>query len=143
MIIVCDACGKKNRIPSKYLHSKGKCGSCGERLGPQSTPIDIKSVAEFDDIVQSSKVPVLVDFWAPWCGPCRTAAPFVKATAAKRAGKALVLKVDTDQLPELGARYNVRGIPNFVVLSAGGKLAHQKAGLVNGATMEKWLDAAR
>lgn len=133
----CRACGRANRIPLSHLADKGRCGACRGELPPLDEPLQVDEPT-FDAIVASASVPILVDFWAAWCGPCRAAAPHVERVAQRTAGRALVLKVDTDQHPQLGARFGVQGIPNFVVISRG-EVVRQQAGLVDARVLESWL----
>jgi thioredoxin 2 len=139
-IRTCKTCGQKNRLAANHLADTGRCGACKNPLPPLDEPLQVDATV-FDEIIQSSRVPVLVDFWADWCGPCKAAAPEVAQTAKEMAGHAVVLKVDTDQNQHLAARYNVRGIPNFAVFHAG-KLIRQQAGVVGHEVMESWLKSA-
>ena len=140
MIRTCGRCGSRNRVPAARLADQGRCGACRESLPPPAEPLDVDA-ASFAEVVSGARVPVLVDFWAAWCGPCKAAAPEVARVAAGVSGRALVLKVDTDRQTELAQRYNIRSIPNFMVFRNGAPIS-QHAGLADHRQMQAWLEQA-
>jgi thioredoxin 2 len=119
MVVRCPSCEADNRIPLDKLDKTAKCGRCKQVLPAPSDPIELSSEAEFDTLVSQACRPVLVDFWAAWCGPCRMLAPELARLAASRAGRVLVAKVDTESLPGVAARFGIRSIPTVVRFDQG------------------------
>lgn len=138
MLRTCSACGATNRVPAKHLADTGRCGTCKTELPPLAAPVEVNAEA-FKDVIQNARVPVLVDFWADWCGPCKMAAPEVAALAKEMASQLIVLKVDTEQEQSLAAQYRIQSIPNFMVFRKG-KPVQQRAGLMPRAQMRSWIE---
>jgi len=115
----CPSCGKTNRLRYSALDRAIRCGSCRQMLSPPSEPIEAPDAAAFDALVGQTSLPVVVDFWAPWCGPCRMMAPELESVARTAAGAALVVKVNTDELPDLGERFRIRSIPTLAFFRNG------------------------
>ena len=119
LIRACPSCGQKNRLAYERLDSEVRCATCKQPLVLASEPLAIASSADFDRLVAKSSLPVLVDYWAPWCGPCRMVTPELEKVAARNAGRVIVVKVNTDELPDLGQRFGIRSIPTLAVFSGG------------------------
>ncbi len=134
--IVCPHCGAVNRVPAARPAAEAKCGVCHK---PLFAGHPAAATAEsFAKHIGRNDVPVVVDFWAEWCGPCKLMAPAYERVAAEMEPNLRFLKVDTEQEPELAARYGIRGIPTLMVFRKGEVVA-QRAGAVDAGTLRSWL----
>ncbi|MEA2247008.1 MAG: thioredoxin 2 [Solirubrobacteraceae bacterium] len=132
-IVTCPNCGKKNRVASAQ-EGIPRCGNCHNAL-----PWVVDSDAEGFDRDINATLPVLVDFWAPWCGPCRMVSPVVERLATELAGRLKVVKLNVDEAPEISARYQVQGIP-LLVLHRDGREIDRLVGAVGEPQLRGWLD---
>jgi thioredoxin 2 len=135
----CPHCGQTNRLPYVRLGRETRCGRCHQPLPHADGPVVVESAAVFDALVASSTLPVVVDFWAQWCGPCRAMAPEFERVAATTAGAWLVAKVDTDRVAELSERYRIRSIPTLIVFR-GGAEAGRTSGAMPAAEIQRFMD---
>ena len=141
LIVACSACGKKNRLAYETLGGAVRCGQCKQPLPPPGEPIDLHSATDFDRVVSKASIPVVVDYWAPWCGPCRMVAPEIQKVAARQAGRMIVVKVNTDELSDLGQRFNIRSIPTLAVFANGSEVA-RISGARSASDIEAWVQQA-
>lgn len=119
MEVACASCSARNRVPAVRLRDKAKCAQCKAALLPLTHPVSIANAQDFEELVRDSALPVLVDFWAAWCGPCRMVAPEMEKLARERGERVLVAKVDTEALPTIAQRFNIRSIPTMILFRDG------------------------
>lgn len=137
--LACPSCGKLNRIDLNRASLIPKCGSCGAAIPVgKSVPIDDRTM---EKVVTGTEVPVLVDFYADWCGPCKVMAPQIEEVARAHSGRAVVAKLDTDRSPQMAARFGIRGIPTLIVFRNGKEVARE-VGAVPRAALESLLQRA-
>jgi thioredoxin 2 len=141
LIVTCPACNTLNRAPREKLAvgSGGKCGKCGSPLFG-GHPVTLNATS-FEPHAVKSDIPLLIDFWAPWCGPCKTMAPQFEKAASQLEPIVRLAKVNTDEEQELAGRFNIRGIPTMILLKHGKEIARQ-SGVMNAAGIESWVKQA-
>ena len=133
--IACPACLAQNRVPAARLAEDPKCGKCGARL-LDGAPAELRE-DQFEAFVQRTELPVLADFWAPWCGPCRAMAPHFTRAAHELKDRVRLVKVNTEEAPGLARRYGIRAIPTLV-LFRGGAEVKRASGAMDAAALARW-----
>jgi thioredoxin 2 len=136
MIVVCDNCGKKNRVPPA-AEGTPQCGNCHAALAWIADGHD----SDFGDIAEQSRLPVLVDLWAPWCGPCHMVSPALERLAHAFAGRLKLVKVNVEEAPELSRRFDARSIPTLLLLHHG-QVVDRQIGAAPEAALRSWLEQA-
>ncbi len=141
IVVDCPSCGQKNRLAYTRLDDAVRCGKCKQPIAAPNAPLEIAASSDFDRLIGQASIPVVVDYWAPWCGPCRMVAPELQKVAARQAGRMLVVKVNTDVLSDLGERFGIRSIPTLAVF-AGGREVARTAGARTAADIEAFVEQA-
>ena len=141
LIVPCPHCGARNRAPYQKLKEPFRCSKCHNQLHIIGEPFELNG-KEFDVVVKNSPLPVLVDFWATWCGPCKMIAPELVKVAGLVAGKWLIAKVDIDRNQEIAGRFQISSIPTMAVFSGGQEIARQ-SGATGAVGIQKFMESVR
>jgi len=135
--LVCPHCAAINRVPSSRLSENPNCGQCHQPLFT-GTPLELANAVAFDRHVGRNELPVVVDFWAPWCGPCRTMGPNFARVCSEMEPALRFAKLNTEEVPIVAARYNIRSIPTLAIFRNGQEIARQ-SGALDAGTLKRWL----
>jgi thioredoxin 2 len=133
-VIACPSCGTRNRVPRAHSGSP-QCGRCHASLPWLVEAGD----PDFDEVTATSSLPVFVDMWAPWCGPCKVMEPYVQQLSHDMAGRLKVVKVDADRSPALSARFGIRGVPTLLLLDRG-RVVDRRSGALMGGALRRWVE---
>jgi thioredoxin 2 len=142
ILLNCARCGRRNRMRYEGLGQTFHCAQCKMELPPLSEPVEVRSDLVFDALISRSTLPVLVDFWAPWCGPCKMVAPEFRKVAQEMAGQLVLAKVNTEEVSSLSARFRVTAIPTMALFKNGLEVARQ-AGAMPATAMRKFVEQAQ
>jgi thioredoxin 2 len=142
ILLNCPKCGRRNRMRCEGLGKVFRCGQCQSEFQPVDEPVDVRDDLSFDALISHSAVPVLVDFWAPWCGPCKMVAPEVRKIASETAGRLLVAKVNAEEVPSLSQRFRVTAIPTMTLFQNGLEVARQ-AGAMPAPQIRRFIEQAQ